>query len=123
MESVAEKVVEEEGVWAVEEDGRDWFEEVVEAIGVEGKEGAMIEDLGDMSGEAFVVAETVKSSGVAELYDSRYTNHIFSYCDWFENFEHMSLQSFKATNKQTFSTIGKEELVIDIPNGLHPTKM
>jgi len=69
--SVAEKVVEEEGVWAAEEEEVDWFDEVVEATSDEGRKDAMVEDLGDTSDEAFIVAETVESNGTAELYDSQ----------------------------------------------------
>ena len=88
--NVVEKVAEEEGAWAAEEEDADWFEEEVEAMGVEGEEGAMVEELGDTSGEAFVVAETVESNGIAELYDSGCTNHISPYRNRFENFEHTS---------------------------------
>ena len=122
--SVAEKVVEEEGAWAAEEEEDDWFDEVVGAIGDEGRTDAIVEDFGDTSSEAFVVAETVESNGTtAELYDSGCTNHISPYRDRFENFERTSPRPFKAANKQTFSTIGKGDLVIDIPNGDTVTKL
>ena len=116
--NVVEKVVEEEGAWAAEEgEELDWFDDEVEAMGDEGGKDAMVEDLGDTSNEAFVVAETVESSGTAELYDSGCTNHISPYRDQFENFERTAPRPFKAANKQTFSTIGKGELVINVPNG------
>ena len=41
--------------------------------------GVSVEDFCDMSGEVFVVAESVQSAGMAELYDSGCTNHISPY--------------------------------------------
>ena len=120
--NVAEKVEEEDGAWAAEEESV-WFDEVVEAIGREGKGDAMVKDLGDTSGEAFIVAETIKTSGTAEIYDSGCTNHISPYRERFENFEQTPPRSFKAANKQSFNTIGKGDLVIDIPNGNSFTKL
>lgn len=75
-----------------------------------------VEELGDTSGEAFVVAESVQTSGRAELYDSRCTNHISPYKSCFENFQTIEPQHFCAANKQKFSMVGKGELVVDIPN-------
>ena len=121
--NAAEKVIEEEGAWAAEEEELDWFDEVLEAMGDGGKTGAMVEDLGDTSGEAFIVAETVELSGIAELYDSGCTNHISPYHDQFENFERTAPRSFKAANKQSFNTIGKGDLIIDVPNGNDFTKL
>ena len=121
--NAAEKVVEEEGAWAAEEEELDWFDEVVKAMGNEGRKDAMVEDLGDTSDEAFVVAKTVESNETAELYDSGCTNHISPYRGKFENFERTSPQSFKAANKQSFSTIGKGDLVINVPNGDSFTKL
>jgi hypothetical protein len=123
--NAAEKVVEEEGAWAAEEE-EVWFDEVVGAMGDEGRMGAIVEDLEDTSGEALVVAETVKSNGTtAELYDSGCTNHISPYRNRFENFERTSSRSFKAANKQTFSfsMISKGDLVINIPNSDSFTKL
>jgi len=121
--SVAEKVVEEEGAWAAEEEVMDWFDEVMEAMDDEGRKDAMVVDLGDTSDEAFVAAETVESSEAAELYDSGCTNHISPYRNKFENFERTSPRPFKAANKQTFSTIGKGDLVVNVPNGDTFTKL
>ena len=83
--------------------GKDWFEEVVkEIVRFEFKliedvvgEGAgdgnvdemVAEELGDVLGEAFVVAESVQTLAKAELYDSGCTNHIFPYRSSFSNFE------------------------------------
>jgi len=72
-----------------------------------GRMDAMIEDFGDTSGEAFVVAEAIESRGIAELYDSGCTNHISPFRDRLENFGRTSPRSFKAANKETFSTIGR----------------
>ena len=79
--------------------------------------GVIVEDLGDVSGEAFVVAESVQPAGVAELYDSGCTNHISPYRNQFENFQNITPRHFRAANKQTFSTTGIGELVIDLPHG------
>jgi len=109
---------EEDGAWAAEDgDEMDWFDDEVEAMGKEGRMDAMVEDFGNTSNEAFVVAETVESGETVELYDSGCTNHISPYRDQFENFERTAPRSFKAANKQNFSTIGKGDLVIDVPNG------
>jgi hypothetical protein len=108
---------------AVEEEELDWFDEVVKVMGDEGRKDAMVEDLGDTSDEAFVVAETVESNKTAELYDSGCTNHISPYRSKFKNFERTSPQSFKAANKQSFSTIGKGDLIINVLNGDSSTKL
>ena len=41
--------------------------------------GADVEEFCDMSGEVFVVAESAQTTGTAELYHSRCTNHISPY--------------------------------------------
>ena len=134
----------DEGAWAVEEISSDsevldwledvtcdmdecggvadWFEEEV-AAGEDFEEklnrkvGSLdVEEFRDMSGEAFVVAESVQTVGMAELYDSGCTNHISPYKNQFKNFQSITPCHFHAANKQTFSTVGKGELVIDIPN-------
>ena len=83
----------------------------------------VVEELLDTSGEAFVVAESVQSAGRAELYDSGCTNHISPYRDQFKNFQSIPPRHFCAANKQTFSTTGKGELVIDVPNGSGDTQL
>ncbi len=123
MASAVKKVAEEEGAWAAEEEEGDWFDQVVKEIGNKGKKDTMIEDLGNMSGEAFVVTETAESNGITELYDSGCTNHISPYHERFENFEHTAPRPFKAANKQTFSTIGKGDLVIEVLNNDCCTKL
>jgi len=119
--NVAEQVKEEEGAWAAVEAELDWFEEMAEAVDDKGERDAVVEDLGDTSDldedEAFVIAKTVESNGTAELYNSGCTNHISPYRNQFEKFEQTPPRSFKAANKQTFSTIGKGDLVINVPNG------
>jgi hypothetical protein len=138
----------DEVVEAVEEVGSvdavvDWFDEAVEAVDVlpvlqcvedDGSDeeeefaggergGVVAEDFRDVSGEAFVVAEAVQPAGVAELYDSGCTNHISPYRSQFENFQNITPRHFRAANKQTFSTTGRGELVIDLPYGDGTTQL
>ena len=87
------------------------------------EEELCVEDLQDTSGVAFVVAESVQAAGTAELYDSGCTNHISPYRDRFENFQPIPPCHFRAANKQTFSTIGRGDLVVDIPNGTGETQL
>ena len=120
--SVVEINSNEEGAWVVEEElvvaGKDWFKEVVEEGMVKLKEveGKRTELFGDMSGEVFVMAESVQASVRAKLYNSGCTNHISPYKSSFNNFQIIKTRHFRAANKQTFSTIGKGNLVIDVPN-------
>ena len=76
-----------------------------------------VEEFLDMSGQAFIVAESVQAAGMAELYDSGCTNHISPYRSHFKNFQSITPCHFRTANKQTFSTTGKGDLVIDIPHG------
>ena len=55
-----------------------------------------VEEFLDSSGEAFVVAESVQTTGTAELYDSGCTNHISPYKDQFENFQSIVPRHFRA---------------------------
>ena len=96
-----------------EDEGSDLEEEFVNGAG----EKVVMEDLLDKSGEAFVVAESIQSAGMAELYDSGCTNHISPYKSQFENFKPITPRHFRAANKQTFSTTGTGDLVVDVPNG------
>ena len=82
-----------------------------------------VENFGDASGEAFVVAESVQMSAKAELYDSGCTNHISPYKNDFDNLQAIEPRHFRAVNKQMFSTIGKGELVIDVPNDNGTTEL
>ena len=139
--SVVEINSDDEGAWASEEVklevGKDWFDEIVEEELLKEKNNNLVEDVkfkliedieeeigeevieeafGDVSGEAFVVAETVQTLAKTELYDSRCTNHISPYKSDFNNFQTIETRHFCTANKQIFSTIGKGELVVDIPN-------
>ena len=87
------------------------------------EEEPSVEDLQDVSGVAFVVAESVQAAGTAELYDSSCTNHISPYRDRFKNFQPIPPRHFRAANKQTFSTTGRGDLVVDIPNGTGETQL
>ena len=120
--SAAEKV-EEEGAWMAEEEEGDWFDEALRMMDDEGRMDTKVEDFGNTSNEAFVVAETVELDGIAELYDSGCTNHISPYRDRFVNFQRTLPRAFKAANKQSFSTIGKGDLIIDVPDDDHFTQL
>src|SRR6202522_4598816 len=82
-----------------------------------------VEEFHDASGEAFVVAEAVQTAKTAKLYDSGCINHISPYQNKLENFQPITPCHFRAANKQTFSTVGKGELVIDVPNGDGATQL
>lgn len=60
------------------------------------------------------------TSTTIELYN---TNHISPYHHRFENFIEIAPKMFKAANQQTFSTVGKGDLVIDIPNNGEYSKL
>ena len=104
--SIVEVISDDEGAWAAEEVivdlGKDWFEEVVEitrfelkliedVVGEKAGDGNMdetvAEELGDVSGEDFFVAEFFQTLAKAELYDSGCTNHISLYRSSFSNFK------------------------------------
>jgi hypothetical protein len=104
-------------------DGERGVDDVVLESVVEASREESVEELLDTSGVAFVVAESVQSAGRAELYDSGCTNHISPYRDLFENFQSITPRHFRAANKQTFSTVGKGDIVIDIPNGKGETQI
>ena len=73
--------------------------------------------------EAFATVESVQTTRTTELYDSGCTNHILPYHNQFENFEDIVPRHFCAANKQSFSTIGKWQLVINIPNGSETSQL
>ena len=104
-------------------DSEDEGGDVEEELWSSDDEDVVVEELLDTSGEAFVVAESVQAAGMAELYDSGCTNHISPYRDQFENFQLITPRHFRAANKQTFSTTGKGDLVIDVPNGTGETPL
>src|ERR1700678_2002459 len=106
---------EEEPSWEVEE-------VMLEKL-VRPEEERDVEDLLDTSGMALLVAESGQAAGTAELYDSGCTNHISPYRNRFENFQTIIPRHFRAANKQTFSSTGKGELVIDVPSGTGETQL
>ena len=139
--SVVEINSDDEGAWASEEVklkvGKDWFDEIVEEELLKEKNDNLVEDVefkliedieeeigeevieeafGDVSGEAFVVAKTVQTLAKTKLYNSGCMNHISPYKSDFNNFQTIKTRHFCTANKQIFSTIGKGELVVNIPN-------
>src|ERR1700678_1302435 len=106
---------EEEPSWEVEE-------VMLEKL-VRPEEERDVEDLLDTSGMALLVAESGQAAGTAELYDSGDRKHISPYRNRFENFQSIIPRHFHAANKQTFSTTGKGELVIDVPSGTGDTQL
>jgi len=104
-------------------DSEDEDSDVEEEFSNREKEDVSIEDLFDMSGEVFIVAESVQAARMAELYESGCTNHISPYRSRFENFQGTTPCNFRAANKQTFSTMGKGDLVIDVPHGHSSTQL
>jgi len=92
------------------EDEEEWTDEELED-----GDGLRFEEV-EKRDEAFATMESVQMTRITELYNSRCTNHISPYQDQFKNFEEIVPRHFHAVNKQSFSTIGKGKLVIDIPN-------
>ena len=133
--SIVEVMPDDEGAWAAElvevRSNNDWFKEVVaeELLKEKNIEEEIVvdemvtEELGDISGEAFVVAESVQTLAKAKLYNSRCTNHISPYKSHFNNFEPIKTCHFRTANKQMFSTIGKGELVVNIPSDSSTTQL
>ena len=73
--------------------------------------------------EVLVSTKSMPTTETAELYDSRCTNHISPYKDQFQNFENIAPRHFRAANKQSFSTIGKGDMVINVPNGPNTSQL
>ena len=73
--------------------------------------------------EVLVSTESMPTTETAELYDSGCMNHISLYKDRFQNFENIVPRHFRAANKQSFSTIGKGDMVIDVPNGPNTSQL
>ncbi|KAF9545221.1 hypothetical protein CPC08DRAFT_608933, partial [Agrocybe pediades] len=48
---------------------------------------------------------------------------ISPYRDDFEAFEEITPKTFKAANKQSFSAVGKGEMVIDVPDGASTSQL
>ena len=132
--SIVETTSDDKGAWAAElvevRIGNDWFEEVIQEEMLKEKNNDfevvmdvkfklienLVEELGDVNGEALVVAESVQASAKAQLYDSGCMNHISPYKDSFEKFQVIKTRHFQYANKQMFSTIEKGDLMIDIPS-------
>ena len=106
-----------------EEEEEVWFEEALRVMDDEVRTDTKVKDFGNTSDEAVIVAKTIKLDGIAELYDSSCTNHISPYRDRFIDFQRTLPRAFKAANKQSFSTVGKGDLIIDIPDGDNFTQL
>jgi len=117
--SVAEQVKEEDGAWAAVEEELVWFEEMAKTEDDEGERDAVVEDLGDTSDsdedEAFIIAETVESSGTAELYDSGCTNHISPYRS--SNIAYTLVSIGRLNDKGNTAKFGKGKCVLEGPDG------
>ena len=100
------------------EDDEGCLVEVMEVlVAVEGVNDDKAKAINNTSGEAFISTESVLGTGTAELYDSGCTNHISPCKSQFQNFKDITPRHFCAANKQSFSTVGKGDMVIDVPNG------
>jgi len=110
--------------WEPEEP--DWFSDAPddddEDIVAERDEDT-IENLGDVSGEALAMTDSSKLTHRTELYDSGCTNHISPFREQFENYVDITPKRFRAANQETFSAIGRGELVVDVPNGSNFTPL
>jgi len=110
---------EDEGAWVAEEvegEELDWFELAIAEMEGKGEED-VVKEFRDSSDQAFVATDTLDSKGTIELYDSGCTNHISPYRQKFENFAKIPPKVFRAANQQTFSAIGKGDLLVDVPDG------
>jgi len=97
----------------------DWFSEVAED-GCEADDEDWFTEESDDSKDIFMATDEAKPSldgARTELYNSGCTQHISPCRDQFEKFQEIPPKAFCAANKQSFSAIGKGELVIDIPDG------
>ena len=99
------------------------LEEEAETLVVEEFNKGGAEDLDDASGEVLISMESISTAGVAELYDSGCTNHISPYRNQFQNFKEIIPRYFHAAKKQSFSTVGKGDLVIDVPNSIETSQL
>jgi len=97
----------------------DWFSEVAED-GCEADDEDWFTEESDDSEDIFMATDEAKPSldgARTELYNSSCTQHISPCRDQFEKFQEIPPKAFRTANKQSFSAIGKGELVIDIPDG------
>ena len=101
-----------------EEDDGNLVENMVILVVIKETDRDRVKDLNDASGEVLISTETIPATETAELYNSGCTNHISPYKSQFQNFQDIAPRHFHAANKQSFSTTGKGDLIIDVPNGL-----
>ena len=108
-----------------EDEGEDGivFDEDMEILMVEEVNEDVVKDFNNASGEVLVSMESTHMTGTAKLYDLGCMNHISPYQDQFQNFKKIIPRHFCAVNKQSFSTVGKGDLVIDIPNGTENSQL
>jgi len=66
----------------------------------------------------FLHGEVANDIPRVEIFDSGTTRHISPYRDDFVNLSAITPKTLHAANKESFSTVGVGELVIDIPNGV-----
>ena len=139
LEEVSDSEDEEEAMDLEEEDGmlelvelsdsdeegddRNLVEDMEILVVVKEIDRNKIEALNDASGEVFISTESIPATGTAKIYDSRCTNHISPYKAQFQNFKDITPRHFHAANKQSFSTIGKGDLIIDVPNGSETSQL
>jgi Pol polyprotein, beta-barrel domain len=118
-----------------EENGTDWFSEmgedtasVIEDLSqsdVDGSEPDSHVSIGNENFNESEDAHTIQdldntkpeNTTHIEVYDSGCTRHITPYRQAVMNFKEISPKSFQAANRQSFSAVGKGEMVIHIPNG------
>ncbi|KAJ3511824.1 hypothetical protein NLJ89_g3875 [Agrocybe chaxingu] len=77
--------------------------------------------------EALIATEPARPGQYAfvrvELYDSGCTQHISPYREQFKTFEEIPPKTFHAANKQSFSAMGRGEMVIDVPDGVDASQL
>jgi len=129
---------------SISEEDSDWFSEVGEDAGELDDEGWSSDnenapqtceftlkeygiDYSDLPDVALVMTEPAKPGQCVyvcwELYDSGCMQHISPYLSDFKNFSEIPPKMFHAANKQSFSTTGKGEMIIDIPDGADSSQL
>jgi hypothetical protein len=110
-------VVEEDNCsFMVEEFSEDEFE------GEFAKESTNWSDVEELAAEEVVsVSEPVPMR--VEVFDSGTTTHISPYRESFSTFETIPPRPLHAANKESFSAIGKGEVILDLPNGVATSKL
>ena len=87
--------------------------------GLEAEEEQASIDVCDIS-EAEITVGQIQGSLIStqvEIFDSGTCCHISPYRDAFSNISDIPPRSLRAANKQSFSAVGKGDMVIDVPNG------